>query len=68
MLAIEYFYEKKTDIVSLETGLGGRRDATNIVHPLLSVITTIGLDHCETLGDTYELIAGIINNSSQYSY
>ena len=57
MLAIEYFLQKDTHIVSLETGLGGRRDATNIVNPLLSVITTIGLDHCETLGDTFGEIA-----------
>ena len=57
MLAIEYYLQKETQIVSFETGLGGRRDATNIVDPLLSVISTIGLDHCETLGNTLAEIA-----------
>ena len=42
----------------IEVGLGGRLDATNIVEPEVSVITSIGMDHCEMLGDTFELIAG----------
>lgn len=41
----------------LEVGLGGRLDATNVVTPTLSVITSIGLDHCKILGDTVEQIA-----------
>jgi len=45
-------------LVALEAGLGGRLDATNVVTPLVSVITRIGLDHCDWLGDTVEKIAG----------
>ncbi|HNX35817.1 MAG TPA: folylpolyglutamate synthase/dihydrofolate synthase family protein [Kiritimatiellia bacterium] len=45
-------------LVALETGLGGRLDATNVVTPLVSVITRIGLDHCDWLGDTVDRIAG----------
>lgn len=57
-MAIVIFAEEKTEYVILETGLGGRLDATNvIVHPLASVITSIGLDHMEYLGDTLEKIA-----------
>ena len=51
------FSEAKTDWTILETGLGGRLDATNICRPALSVITRIGLDHCDWLGDTIEKIA-----------
>ena len=62
-----YFAEKKCDVVILETGLGGRLDATNIINqPLCSVITHISLDHTGVLGDTIEQIAkekcGIIKN------
>jgi len=57
LLAFQYFKEKRVDIVSLEVGLGGRLDATNIVDPLVSVITSIGLDHIETLGETIPQIA-----------
>ncbi len=57
-MAFLYFSEKKCDIVVLETGLGGRLDATNVIaSPDLSIITKIGLDHTEYLGDTIEKIA-----------
>lgn len=56
-LAFCYFAEQKVDIVILETGLGGRLDATNVVHPLLSIITSISLEHTEILGNSVELIA-----------
>lgn len=56
--AFLYFKEKSCDIVVLETGLGGTRDATNIIPPpLASVITKLDLDHTEYLGDTIEQIA-----------
>jgi len=58
------FARSKIDIAILEVGLGGRLDATNVVTPEVAVITSIGLDHCEILGDTVEKIvvekAGII--------
>lgn len=56
-LALEYFKSKSCDIVVIETGLGGRLDATNVITPLLSVITNISLEHTQILGDTLELIA-----------
>lgn len=56
-LAFLYFAKEKVDVAVLETGLGGRLDATNIVTPLLSVITSISLDHTDTLGKTIEAIA-----------
>lgn len=56
-LAFEYFNFAKTDINIIEVGLGGRLDATNVITPLLSVITNIGLDHVQFLGDTLEKIA-----------
>ena len=56
-MAMVYFEEKKPDYVVLETGLGGRLDATNVVTPKVSVITSIGLDHTRYLGDTIEQIA-----------
>lgn len=55
--AFKYFNEQKVDFVVLEVGLGGRFDATNIVNPLLSVITTISYDHMNILGDTLGKIA-----------
>jgi dihydrofolate synthase / folylpolyglutamate synthase len=62
-----YFADKKVDIAIVETGLGGRTDATNALTPLVSVITTIGMDHTQALGNTIELIAkekaGIIKPS-----
>ena len=55
-LALDFFKDK-TDVVVLETGLGGRLDATNAVLPILSVITPIGFDHMQYLGNTLEEIA-----------
>jgi dihydrofolate synthase/folylpolyglutamate synthase len=57
VMALRYFAEQKCDLVIWETGLGGRLDATNIVTPLASVITNIGLDHQQWLGDTLPQIA-----------
>ncbi|MEM1124596.1 MAG: folylpolyglutamate synthase/dihydrofolate synthase family protein, partial [Bacteroidota bacterium] len=57
-LAFDYFAEQKVDIAIIETGLGGRLDSTNIIMPLLSVITNISYDHQQFLGDTLPLIAG----------
>jgi dihydrofolate synthase / folylpolyglutamate synthase len=63
-----YYFAKMSpvDVVIYEVGLGGRFDSTNVIHPLLSIITSIGLDHTNILGDTYEKIAfekaGIIKN------
>ena len=57
IVALRYFAEQKCDLVIWETGLGGRLDATNIVTPLASVITNIGIEHSEWLGDTVEKIA-----------
>ncbi len=56
-LAFDYFAKQKVDIAVIEVGLGGRLDATNIITPKLSVITNIGLDHEEFLGDTLAKIA-----------
>ncbi|WP_281231776.1 bifunctional folylpolyglutamate synthase/dihydrofolate synthase [Flavobacterium gelatinilyticum] len=57
-LAFDYFASEKVDIAIIEVGLGGRLDATNIITPLVSVITNIGLDHTQFLGNTLEAIAG----------
>lgn len=61
-----YFAEEEVDIAVIEVGLGGRLDATNLVTPLVSVITSISYDHIKVLGDTLEKIArekaGIIKN------
>ena len=57
VMALKFFAEQKCDLVIWETGLGGRLDATNIVKPLVSVITNIALDHQQWLGDTVEKIA-----------
>ena len=57
IMALQWFADQKVDYVVLETGLGGRLDSTNIVTPVLSVITNIGLDHCDMLGDTAAEIA-----------
>jgi dihydrofolate synthase/folylpolyglutamate synthase len=57
-LALTHFKDASTDWVVLETGMGGRLDATNVVLPRLSVITNIGMDHMEYLGNTLEAIAG----------
>ncbi|OYU79162.1 MAG: tetrahydrofolate synthase [Flavobacterium sp. BFFFF1] len=56
-LALEYFKSEKTDIAIIETGMGGRLDSTNIVTPIVSVITNIGLDHTQFLGNTESKIA-----------
>ncbi|NJB83269.1 bifunctional folylpolyglutamate synthase/dihydrofolate synthase [Wenyingzhuangia aestuarii] len=56
-LSFEYFKDSHTDYVVLETGLGGRLDSTNVVDALVAVITNIGLDHTQFLGDTLPLIA-----------
>ena len=56
-LAFWYFAEQQVDIAVIEVGLGGRLDSTNILSPLLSVITNIGIDHTEFLGDTLQQIA-----------
>ncbi len=57
-MAFEYFREAKIDIAVIEVGLGGRLDCTNIISPILSVITNISFDHTQFLGDTLEKIAG----------
>ena len=56
-LAFDYFAKEKIDIAVVEVGLGGRLDSTNIITPLLSVITNIGFDHTDLLGDTLPKIA-----------
>lgn len=57
-LAFDYFAKEKVDIAVIETGLGGRLDSTNIITPLVSVITNISFDHQQFLGDTLPAIAG----------
>ena len=57
MMAFRYFADKEVDIAVIEVGLGGRLDSTNIINPILSVITNISLDHTQFLGDTVEKIA-----------
>ena len=57
-LALHWFREQHTDIAVIECGLGGRLDSTNVVTPEVSVITNIGWDHADLLGDTLEKIAG----------
>ena len=56
-LAFDYFAEEKVDIAVIEVGLGGRLDSTNIIRPIVSLITNIGFDHMDFLGDTLEKIA-----------
>ena len=67
VIALLYFKENKVDCVVLETGMGGRLDATNVVTPILSVITNIGKDHKDVLGRTIKQIsiekAGIIKKN-----
>lgn len=57
-MAFEYFEKNKVDIAIIETGLGGRLDSTNIIKPEVSVITNIGMDHMNLLGNTLQAIAG----------
>ena len=56
-MAFKWFADQEVDYAVIEVGLGGRLDSTNIITPLISVITSIGLDHCDLLGDTREKIA-----------
>ena len=67
-LAFQYFSDRNVDYVVVEVGLGGRFDATNVVVPMVSVITNISLEHCDYLGTTVESIAfekaGIIKEST----
>lgn len=66
-MALEYFAVNKVDYAIIEAGLGGRLDSTNVLEPLISIITGISIDHSEYLGDTIEDIArekaGIIKNN-----
>lgn len=66
-MAFDYFSKEKVDIAIVEVGMGGRLDSTNLITPEISVITNIGLDHVQFLGDTLEKIAwekaGIIKES-----
>ena len=57
VMAFDYFNKNKVDIAVIETGLGGRLDATNVISPVISVITSISMDHTEILGDSIEQIA-----------
>jgi len=56
-LAFDYFNFRKADIAIIETGLGGRLDSTNVINPILSIITNIGLDHIQFLGNNLKDIA-----------
>ncbi|MBC35655.1 MAG: dihydrofolate synthase [Bacteroidetes bacterium] len=56
-LAFQYFADEEVDIAIIETGMGGRLDSTNVIDPVLSVITNIGFDHMQFLGDTLPKIA-----------
>ncbi len=56
-MCFQYFAEHKVDYAIIETGLGGRLDSTNIISPILSIITNIGYDHADLLGNTLPLIA-----------
>ncbi len=66
-MAFDYFAQQNVDVAIIEVGLGGRLDSTNVIHPIVSLITNIGLDHMDMLGDTLSLIAaekaGIIKES-----
>lgn len=67
-MAFEYFAQEKVDIAIIETGLGGRLDSTNVIQPIISVITNISYDHVQILGDTLDKIAyekaGIIKHNT----
>ncbi len=56
-MAFSHFAREKIDVAIVETGLGGRLDATNVLTPEISIISSISLDHCEMLGDTLQKIA-----------
>jgi dihydrofolate synthase/folylpolyglutamate synthase len=68
-LAFTHFRAERVDVAVVEVGLGGTYDATNVVHPAISVITNVGLDHTDILGDTVELIAtdkvGIVKSGAR---
>ena len=68
-MSLYYYFEQKVDYAVIEVGLGGRLDATNIINPLLSVITNISYDHTEILGNSLEKIAyekaGIIKKNTK---
>ncbi|PKL82407.1 MAG: hypothetical protein CVV24_10210 [Ignavibacteriae bacterium HGW-Ignavibacteriae-3] len=68
-MAFQYFLDQKVDYAVIETGLGGRLDATNVVNPIASVITSISLEHTQHLGETIEKIAtekaGIIKTGAK---
>ena len=57
VMAFDYFLKKKVDVAVIETGLGGRLDATNVINPKISVITSISKDHTDILGESIEEIA-----------
>ncbi len=57
LMGTVFFQKQKVDVAIFETGMGGRLDATNVVKPILSVITSVGLDHMQFLGNTLEEIA-----------
>ncbi len=57
VMALDYFVQKKVEVAVIETGLGGRLDSTNVITPLLSVITNISYDHMDILGNSLEEIA-----------
>jgi dihydrofolate synthase/folylpolyglutamate synthase len=57
-MAFQYFHEQGVQVAVIETGLGGRLDSTNIINPILSIITSIGIDHQDLLGETIEEITG----------
>ena len=57
-MAFDYFDQSDVEVAVIETGLGGRLDATNLITPILSIVTNVGLEHTEFLGDTIEKIAG----------
>ena len=67
-MAFDYFARQEVDLAIIETGLGGRLDSTNIIHPILSIITRIGLDHTDMLGPDLASIArekaGIIKRNT----
>ena len=67
-MALDYFQQEKVDVAIIEVGMGGRLDSTNVIHPLLSVITNVSLDHQKFLGETIPEIAseksGIIKNQT----
>ena len=56
LIAFVYFADKNIDIAIIEVGIGGRIDSTNVINPLAAVVTSVGFDHMEQLGDTKELI------------